>query len=639
MKRIALIMDGWKRFFTYAWPAGILQRLRQTGEEVNLYIFNSSGDWSRDKDYNIGEYNIYRLPDLNDFDGIVLDVNNIQYAQIRDDLVAAAKKTDKPVIAIANEIEDFYYVGINNYHAIREIIAHMHEKHACRKFWFIMGPEDNYENSVRVCALKDYMSEHQILYEEADFYFDSFEYQCGYAGFEKMCIRHGDQIPDCVICANDNIAVGVCEAALKRGWKVPDDFCVSGFDNFDKASYYSPKITTVGHSREEVGYLCADILLRLWDGQQVPRFNYTGTNCIFWESCGCKADIRIDHAAHAKDRIMYGIETADFEEQMLVLEYELLQCKTVQEMTKWMPACIPAMKCDAMYMIADEHLNDYKKRTDYYDLNLPENEQLHIIGYPETMKIEFAYVDGKIQNTDGRYIRTLFPFFDHDTGGADFLFLPLHFRERTVGYFVIRNAVYLMEKQYLFQIINTLTSAMENLHKKEKLAYLNQMLCRLYVRDAMTGMYNYTGYQQMGGKLFERNKRRKENLLILFVDMDRLKYINDHFGHERGDEAICMIAKAIQQNCLEDSVPVRTGGDEFLIIQQAVGEDCGEGLIASIRKEIAKKAEDARLPYPLTVSIGCVRTDMCTDKTLDDYVREADQIMYAEKLAKKVNRE
>ena len=44
MKKIALIMDGWKRWFTFAWPAGILQRIRQTGEEVSLYIFNSSGD-------------------------------------------------------------------------------------------------------------------------------------------------------------------------------------------------------------------------------------------------------------------------------------------------------------------------------------------------------------------------------------------------------------------------------------------------------------------------------------------------------------------------------------------------------------------------------------------------------------------
>ncbi len=638
MKRIALLMDGWKRFFTYAWPAGILQRLRETGEEANLYIFHSSGEWSCDRDYNKGEYNIYRLPDLSEFDGIVLDINNIQCSGVRDDVIKAAKQTGRPVIAIASEIEDFYYVGIHNDKAIREMIAHMHEKHGCQKFWFIMGPEDHYENRVRVQALKDYMTEHQISFEEDHFYFESFEYQCGCHGFEQMCIRWKHQIPDCVICANDNIAVGVCEAAARHGWKVPDDFCVSGFDNFDKASFYSPNITTVGHIREEVGYQCADILIRLWNGQQVPRFNYTGTTCIFWESCGCHADISIDHTRHAKDQIMYNIETTEFEEQVLSLEYELLQCSSVKEMMMRIPACIPSMRCDAMYMITDSHLNDYKERTDYFGANLSDNEELHTVGYPETMNIEFAYVDGNVQNTDNQKIQSLFPMFDFDKGGTDFLFLPLHFRDRAVGYFVIRNAVYLMEKQYLFQIINTLTSAMENLHKKEKLAYLNQMLTKLYMRDAMTEMYNYTGYQMLAGKLFEQKKRENQNLLIVFVDLDRLKYINDHFGHEHGDKAIRIIARAILQICLKDSIPVRTGGDEFLIIQDAAGDHCEKEFVTSIREKIAQEAYKAKLPYPISASIGCVRTDMRTTKTLDDYVREADAMMYAEKVAKKVNR-
>lgn len=54
-------------------------------------------------------------------------------------------------------------------------------------------------------------------------------------------------LPDAVICANDNIAVGVIEAAAIRGYHVPDDFCVTGFDDFDKAMFYEPRITTVSH--------------------------------------------------------------------------------------------------------------------------------------------------------------------------------------------------------------------------------------------------------------------------------------------------------------------------------------------------------------------------------------------------------
>lgn len=87
MRKIALIMDGWKRFFTYAWPAGILERIHETNEDVNLYIFTSSGNWSKDEDYTTGEYNIYRLPKLDEFDGIILDLDNIICQDVQEELI------------------------------------------------------------------------------------------------------------------------------------------------------------------------------------------------------------------------------------------------------------------------------------------------------------------------------------------------------------------------------------------------------------------------------------------------------------------------------------------------------------------------------------------------------------------------
>lgn len=438
MKKIALIMDGWKRFFTYAWPAGMLERIRETNEDVNLYIFNSSGDWSRDEDYNIGEYNIYRLPDLNDFDGIIVDLNNIRYSEVREYVISSAKATGKPVISIANEIADFYYVGIDNYSAMQEIAAHLYEVHNCRRFWYVMGPDDNYESNRRVAALRDFSETHGILWDARDLYCESYEYKCGVHGFEKLLTLHG-KLPDAIICANDNIAVGVCETAEAHGYKAPDDFLVTGFDNFDKASYYSPHITTVGHIREQVGYHCADILLRLWRGEMVPRFNYTGHQCIFWESCGCDAGIAVDQAEHSRAQIVYGIETDEFEEQVLSLEYELLQCETVREMSRWIPKCIPAMRCDAMYLIMDEHMNDFRELSDYYDRHLIEDEEFCVHGYPEKMQMEFAYEDGVVKESEETVVEGIFPTFDYAEGGKDFLFLPLHFREHTVGYFVIRN--------------------------------------------------------------------------------------------------------------------------------------------------------------------------------------------------------
>ena len=91
MRKVALITDGWRRLFTYAWPAGILQRIKERDEEVNLYIFNSTGNWSRDAGYNRAEYNIFNLPDLSEFDGIILELNNISSPAVLAEVIHKAK--------------------------------------------------------------------------------------------------------------------------------------------------------------------------------------------------------------------------------------------------------------------------------------------------------------------------------------------------------------------------------------------------------------------------------------------------------------------------------------------------------------------------------------------------------------------
>ena len=127
-------------------------------------------------------------------------------------------------------------------------------------------------------------------------------------------------------------------------------------------------------------------------------------------------------------------------------------------------------------------------------------------------------------------------------------------------------------------------------------------------------------------------------MLILFVDMDRLKYINDTFGHDYGDAAIKIIASTIMAHCGKCDIPVRNGGDEFIIVRERIPREACDSMICHMRREVSEKAQKQKLPFELTFSVGAVYTDMTTDKTLDDYIRIADETMYEEKTRKKANR-
>ena len=75
---------------------------------------------------------------------------------IRQEIIDRAKDSGVPVISLGFEIDDCYYVGIDNYHAMYEMIKHMHEIHGCHSYWFVMGPLENYENAERLEGLKAY---------------------------------------------------------------------------------------------------------------------------------------------------------------------------------------------------------------------------------------------------------------------------------------------------------------------------------------------------------------------------------------------------------------------------------------------------------------------------------------------------
>ena len=86
------------------------------------------------------------------------------------------------------------------------------------------------------------------------------------------------------------------------------------------------------------------------------------------------------------------------------------------------------------------------------------------------------------------------------------------------------------------------------------------------IRDPMTQLYNKEYFGQRLGEEMRRALRSDESLTVAMIDMDRLKEINDTYGHAAGNSAIQAVASAIRHTCRRGDVPCRFGGDEFAVI-------------------------------------------------------------------------
>ena len=195
-----------------------------------------------------------------------------------------------------------------------------------------------------------------------------------------------------------------------------------------------------------------------------------------------------------------------------------------------------------------------------------------------------------------------------------------------------------MDKQLWSTVMSEVNVAMINLFNKWRLEQINQELTAISIKDPLTQIYNREGMRQIAAKAFDKAAGQGRALLIMFADMDRLKYINDTYGHEYGDKAIRSAARAIAGGGGISSIPVRYGGDEFVSISIYDEAEPPEERKTAILEKAREIASQEKLPFALEFSIGYVITDPDGDKTLEEYVREADHSMYQEKIQRRVSR-
>ena len=152
-------------------------------------------------------------------------------------------------------------------------------------------------------------------------------------------------------------------------------------------------------------------------------------------------------------------------------------------------------------------------------------------------------------------------------------------------------------------------------------------------RDSLTNLYN----RAFGMKTLEEWLENKKRFVLIFADLDRLKYINDEFGHNEGDMYIMNAAKHLL-TFPESAIICRLGGDEYMVLVPDIGDKEVEAKTVEIYNDLSKDAYLHDKEYSYSISFGCVAVD--ADNTLSSSVilNIADERMYESKKARKKER-
>ena len=208
--------------------------------------------------------------------------------------------------------------------------------------------------------------------------------------------------------------------------------------------------------------------------------------------------------------------------------------------------------------------------------------------------------------------------------------LPLKVRDQVIGVMNVEeerlNAFGEDDLRLLSTLAAQIAVAIENARlyeEKEKQA----------ITDEKTGLFNYRHFQKALRDELRRANRYNHTLSLLMLDVDHFKHYNDRWGHPRGDEVLALLAQIMRENIRDVDVPVRYGGEEFMVVLPETGKTEAAGMGERIRKAVREHDFIYGEEQPegrLTVSIG-VATFPEDAQEAEAIVDRVDQAMYRAK--------
>jgi len=635
-KVIGLVTAGPEDVYSKRLIAGVCTRCRLY--DYDLAVFGSLVPIGMAQEkYLSGELNIYNLINDDRLDGIIIDGPSLMVSLTHEPIEAIrqllTERCSKPVVVAGSALDGYPSFVSSDRHVLQDITQHVIDVHHCRELYFLGGPESNSNTIDRRNGFADALATRGIPYDEKNVFYGDFWYFGG-AALAMRIISGEIPRPQAVICASDHMAIGLVNRLTENGIRVPEDIIVTGFDATQDAAINRITITSIPADGESIAANAVDQLRRMID-PDAPLAPYTPNAAKHLQmgmSCGCNPDML---------QIMDQLRTSfynfnyDYASDQHSVDIGML---IESNMVEYLSDCESPQDCIRLIYNRTYLMDRYD---DFY-LCLDENwlnaDLCCSTGYPKRIKM---VLHNTPEPGSGHYENG--PVFDTslmlpDLGNEErecsiFFFMPVHFLDQSMGYAVLRHA--LSDPRHITCVVrNWLKNVNSGLH----ICRTAHRLESLSSRDGMTGVYNRRGMELMLDQML-RHASPDDAVLAFVIDMDKLKYINDTYGHADGDlgiNAVCGAAMAITGG---NELCVRAGGDEFYVIGIGAYTPAeADARIARFHQAIDSANASLRKPFTLSASIGSACIPLSSGMSVMGIIRIADAKMYENKVQKKIQR-
>lgn len=619
--KIAVFTNGFSNEFLEFVISGLQKKAKE--DCMDIFVFITYCSMNDHELQNKCQLNIFHLPNPEDFDGAIMLTNTYNFPDEQERVCARFQRAGVPMLSLEVEVPHMSCIKTENYKGMRALAEHLVVEHNVRKILYFNGVKGNVENNIRRKAVLDVLSEHGLqLYGELH---GDFSFYNAYIQADSY-IKKGHEIPDAIVCANDLMALGVNSALAMNGYKVPEDVVVTGFDMIKDGQHTFPMLATVSRGWENFGEIAYDKLMYQIDHPGEIFNEVYDSYFVPSESCGCQANpeaekIRLDSIRNSYfDNLQTNIMDVTFQRLQIPVS---LAVRKEDFYEKGMKYTLDIPLFGSNYCLCTE--------PEFFELNDDEYPE-RIRGYSSNMDILYELRDNKRRGLGRFDSRQLYPNYKYVKNQSNlYVFAPLNYLNFIIGYVAVKNSLGLLYNLDLSKYIKNMNALLFSMRRHIFSCRTNEELQRIYMTDALTGIYNRTGCEKVLYSTIEERKKKRQRSILVFADIDRMKMINDLYGHLNGDLAIKATAVAFMSCTPDDWVFGRYGGDEFIAVGSCPAESKIEKLIKNISDSMSAYFDSLNLAFMLHASVGYVVIDPKDEGTIEDYIDMADKSMYAEK--------
>lgn len=539
--------------------------------------------------------------------------------------------SDKPIISLSFplNVKNNYHTTVSCEKAYLEFVTHMIKDHGSKEFAFMSADiENSIEARDRMNSLKNALLKNGLSLSEDNIFYGDFVFESAVKALSQKIKSKDDVKFDTIFAANDMMAYGCISYLSELGIRVPQDIKVVGFDDIEETVTSEVKLSTINQQIEFQGKTAAEMAYKIINGHHVQKETVIDVKPVYRSSCGCdfipmkdtlshtaeelhtEARSRENVNLHIIQNVLDNTQSDETLEIVFQKIYDLINYNQINAL-----AC--CLYDDPVFVDIGDVPQIPDKATMAFCVDL-KNDLIEVNKkYSVDLKKEFlsSEITGDINKV--MFMSSIF-YGDYNYG---YLIIETDYENLTL------NNVFL---KIFSNEIATAYKYTKNLEEKDILAKENIDLNIKSFTDELTGLINRRGLMKFGKESIDLSISLGKNGMVLFCDMDHLKYINDNFGHEFGDKAIKAQSQILQRTFRVNDMISRLAGDEFVIVAPGLSIHKLEDVKARLEKCSVEVKEELNLPFDISISIGgVVYSDKSRD--LEKLIKAADVEQYKEK--------